>query len=122
MLNPQEAIRIVGEMTELKFKEPEGKDEKGNPKWKETPLDGKMITDAHTQPNGNGGGWAVVVTFNAEGSKLFGDMTTKLVGQPIGIELDGKIISAPNVNEPITGGTASISGNFDAKSAQELSY
>lgn len=118
--DPQEAIRIVGEMTELKFKEPDGKDEKGNPKWKETPLDGKMITDAHTQPNGNGGGWAVVVTFNGEGSKLFGDMTTKLVGQPIGIELDGKIISAPNVNEPITGGTASISGNFDAKSAQEL--
>lgn len=128
--DPQEAIRIIGETTELKFKEPVF-DEKGVQKyevkngkpeavWKETPLDGRMIISSTTQPAGMGGSWAVAVTFNSEGSKLFGDLTTKLVGKPIGIELDGVMISAPNVNEPITGGTASISGNFDAKSAQEL--
>jgi len=118
--DPQEAIRIVGEMTELKFKEDDGIDEKTKKqKWKDTGLDGRMITDAKTQPN-QGGEWAVVVNFNAEGAKLFGDLTTKYVGKQIAIDLDGKVISAPNVNEPITGGSASISGGFDAKSAQEL--
>ncbi len=118
--DPQEAIRIVGEMTELKFKEDDGIDEKTKKqKWKDTGLDGRMITDAKTQPN-QGGEWAVVVNFNSEGAKLFGDLTTKYVGKQIAIDLDGKVISAPNVNEPITGGSASISGGFDAKSAQEL--
>ncbi|MEK7432757.1 MAG: protein translocase subunit SecD [Cyanobacteriota bacterium] len=118
--DPQEAIRIVGEMTELKFKEDDGIDEKTKKqKWKDTGLDGRMITDAKTQPN-QGGEWAVVVNFNPEGAKLFGDLTTKYVGKQIAIDLDGKVISAPNVNEPITGGSASISGGFDAKSAQEL--
>ena len=127
--DPAEAIRIVGETTELKFKEPvlennvqkfEMKNGKSEAVWKETGLDGRMITSATTQPAGMGGDWSVVVAFNAEGSKLFADLTTKYTGKPIGIELDGKIISAPNVNEPITGGSASISGGFDAKGAQEL--
>jgi preprotein translocase subunit SecD len=91
--DPQEAIRIIGETTELKFKEPVF-DEKGVQKyevkngkpqavWKETPLDGRMIISSTTQPAGMGGSWAVAVTFNSEGSKLFGDLTTKLVGKPI---------------------------------------
>ncbi|MFN8674545.1 MAG: protein translocase subunit SecD [Candidatus Sericytochromatia bacterium] len=118
--DPQEAIRIIGEMTELKFKEEDGVDEQTKqPKWKDTGLDGRMITDAKTQPN-QAGEWSVVVSFNSEGTKLFGDLTTKYVGKQIAIDLDGKVISAPRVNEPITGGTASISGGFDAKSAQEL--
>lgn len=129
--DPQEAIRIVGETTELKFKEQVLDPATGQPKsevkngksdfvWKETGLDGFMIKDAGTQPNGMGSQWAVTISFNAEGTKLFGDITTRLVGKPLGIELDGRIISAPNVNEPITGGTATISGNFTAKEAQEL--
>lgn len=129
--DPEEAIRIVGETTELKFKEQvldtatnqpktEVKNGKSDFVWKETGLDGFMIKDASTQPNGMGNSWAVVISFNTEGSKLFGDITTRLVGKPLGIELDGRIISSPNVNEPITGGTATISGNFTAKEAQEL--
>ncbi|MFN8575625.1 MAG: protein translocase subunit SecD [Candidatus Sericytochromatia bacterium] len=129
--DPEEAIRIVGETTELKFKEQvldtttnqpktEVKNGKSEFVWKETGLDGFMIKDAGSQPNGMGNSWAVNISFNSEGSKLFGDITTRLVGKPLGIELDGKIISSPNVNEPITGGTATISGNFTAKEAQEL--
>ncbi len=127
--DPQEAIRIVGETTELKFKEqilengqPKTVVKNGKPEifWKETGLDGFMIKDAITQPNGMGSQWAVTISFNSEGQKLFGDITTRLVGKPLGIELDGRIISAPNVNEPITGGSATISGNFTAKEAQEL--
>ena len=98
------------------------KDGKQEAVWKETGLDGHMITNANSQPHGGGmgGQWEVTVSFNNEGTKLFGDITTRLVGKPIAIELDGRIISAPNVHEPITGGTASISGSFTAKDAQEL--
>ncbi|RYY00436.1 protein translocase subunit SecD, partial [bacterium] len=129
--DPQEAIRIVGETTELKFKEHDIDPVTGQQKttlvngkpelaWKETGLDGFMIKDAGTQPNGMGNQWAVSISFNAEGKKLFGDITTRLVGKPLGIELDGRIISAPNINEPITAGSATITGNFTAKEAQEL--
>jgi preprotein translocase subunit SecD len=129
--DPQEAIRIIGETTELKFKEQDVDPKTGQqkmevvkgvptPVWKDTGLDGHMIVNANSQPHGAGGQWEVTVSFNSEGTKLFGDLTTKLVGKPVGIELDGKIISAPNVNEPITAGTASIFGNFTAKDAQEL--
>ena len=129
--DPQEAIRIVGETTELKFKEQELDPATNQPKtiikngkpeivWKETGLDGFMIKDAGTQPNGMGSQWAVTISFNSEGQKLFGDITTRLVGKPLGIELDNRIISSPNINEPITGGSATISGSFTAKEAQEL--
>lgn len=117
--DPQEAVRIIGETTELKFKE-QIKEANGQFTWKETGLDGYMIKDATATPQGMGAQWGVSLTFNAEGSKLFSDITTRLVGQPLGIELDGRIISSPNVNEAITGGTASITGNFTAKEAQEL--
>jgi preprotein translocase subunit SecD len=129
--DPQEAVRIIGETTELKFKEQDLDPKTGQqktelvkgiptPVWKDTGIDGHMIKDATTQPNSTGGEWAVVVTFDSTGAKLFGDLTTRLVGKPIGIELDKRIISAPNVHEPITGGTCSITGNFTAKSAQAL--
>ena len=42
------------------------------------------------------------------------------VGKPIAIILDGKVLSAPHVNEPILGGSAQISGNFTVDSANQL--
>jgi hypothetical protein len=62
----------------------------------------------------------VRVDFNAEGTKLFGDITTKNVGREIAIFLDGNLVSAPVVQEKITDGTAIISGNFTADAAKEL--
>ena len=54
----------------------------------------------------------VTVTFNDEGAKLFADITRTHVGEQLGIFLDGELLSAPVINEAITGGTAVISGNF----------
>jgi preprotein translocase subunit SecD len=80
-----------------------------------------MLSDAKAEPNtGAGGGWAVAIVFDAQGAKLFGDITSRLVGKPLGIALDGKIISSPNVNEPILQGHAQISGSFTAQQAQDL--
>ena len=55
-----------------------------------------------------------------EGSKLFGDLTTKNIGRRMAIVIDEKIRSAPNINEPILGGSAQISGDFTQQEAKDL--
>lgn len=62
----------------------------------------------------------VDIEFNSKGSDLFAGVTSRNVGKPLAILLDNKIISAPNVREPITGGRAQISGNFNIDEVQDL--
>ena len=62
----------------------------------------------------------VSITFNTAGSKRFGRTTQENVGKPFAIILDDKVLSAPNINEPILGGQAQISGNFTVESANQL--
>lgn len=62
----------------------------------------------------------VVIHFNAEGAKIFGELTTQHVGKSFGMFLDGVAISVPVIREPIPDGTAVISGNFTPESAREL--
>jgi preprotein translocase subunit SecD len=63
----------------------------------------------------------VNIAFDAQGGAKFADLTTKNVGKPFAIILDGEVLSAPNINEPIIGGRAQISGSFTAESANQLS-
>ncbi|HEX7351266.1 protein translocase subunit SecD [Brachybacterium sp.] len=72
------------------------------------------------------GYYVVNMSFSEEGAQAFGDMTTALYGGQgatgaFGIVLDGLVISAPEVQEPSTGGEASISGNFSQDQASQLS-
>ncbi|WP_380871842.1 protein translocase subunit SecD [Sphingomonas sp. DBB INV C78] len=60
------------------------------------------------------------IEFNNSGGRKFARVTTENVGKPFAMILDGKVISAPNINEPIQGGRAQISGNFTVQSANEL--
>ncbi|MBY0304921.1 MAG: protein translocase subunit SecD [Sphingomonas sp.] len=62
----------------------------------------------------------VVITFDSQGGRKFARVTQENVGKPFAIILDNKVISAPSINEPILGGTASISGSFTVKTANEL--
>lgn len=62
----------------------------------------------------------VQLQFNAEGSALFAKITKDNVGKQVAIFLDGVPISAPTVNEEITGGKAVISGNFSIEEARTL--
>lgn len=62
----------------------------------------------------------VSIRFNGLGGKQFGKVTTENVGKPFAIVLDGKVISAPRINEPILGGSAIISGGFAIEGAQDL--
>ena len=83
-------------------------------------LSGDNLVDAKptmdTQTN------ETVVSFSLDrvGAKKFGKATSTGVGKRLAIILDGKIISAPNVQEPIIGGSGQISGDFTFQSATDL--
>ncbi|MFT5835234.1 MAG: preprotein translocase subunit SecD [Sulfurimonas sp.] len=82
-------------------------------------LDGGMLTDASMgfdQSN------RPLINFklNAEGAEIFGDFTGKSVGKRLAVVLDGKVYSAPNINERIGGGAGQISGNYTVEEAKDL--
>lgn len=62
----------------------------------------------------------VSIEFNKEGADLFYKATEANVGRQVAMVLDGIVISAPRVNEPIAGGKASISGHFTPTEATNL--
>lgn len=64
-----------------------------------------------------------VVTFRltTSGARRFGEVTTRNVGTPFAIVLDETVVSAPRINEPITGGSGQISGSFSVQTANDLS-
>ncbi|MCF6274533.1 MAG: protein translocase subunit SecD [Robiginitomaculum sp.] len=59
--------------------------------------------------------------YNARGARKFCDFTSKHVGEPFAVVLDGEIITAPNINGAICGGRGFIEGSFTMESAKELS-
>lgn len=63
----------------------------------------------------------VTFRFNSSGARRFGRVTQTNVGQLFAIVLDNKVISAPQIREPILGGTGQISGNFSVQEANNLS-
>jgi SecD/SecF fusion protein len=69
---------------------------------------------------GNLGEPQINFTLDAAGAAKFGDITTENTGRRLAIVLDGQLYSAPRINEPITGGSGQITGQFDQKEAFEL--
>lgn len=63
----------------------------------------------------------VELTFNDEGAKIFGELTTRLKGQPIAIFVGWEMLTAPTVNDAILTGKAVITGNYTPESATKLS-
>ncbi|MFA6194660.1 MAG: preprotein translocase subunit SecD [Patescibacteria group bacterium] len=129
----KEAIKTIGDTPILEFKEQgDGTqalkvDASGTAvldesavNWKNTELTGKYLKRSSVQFNPNDGSPEVSLEFNAEGAKLFEEITARNVGKPVAIFLDGYAISTPNVNEKITGGQASISGRFNVEEAKLL--
>ena len=83
-------------------------------------LNGDNLIDAKTAVNPQTNETVVSFKLNRVGAKKFGKATTTGVGKRLAIILDGKIISAPGVREPIIGGSGQISGNFTFQSATDL--
>ena len=83
-------------------------------------LSGDNLVDAKPSMNSQTNETVVSFTLDRVGAKKFGKATSSCVGKRLAIVLDGKIISAPSVREPIIGGSGQISGNFTFQSATEL--
>ncbi len=132
--NPRKAEKIVSKTAYLDFKEltAAGKqyfNQTHNPPnfynpalWK-TIMNGSALKDVQTAPYGQPGGGSTQYQVNfqltSKGAKIFGKATTQDVGYPIAIYLDGKLISSPIVDTPITGGNGDIQ-SFPLNKAVEL--
>ena len=90
--------------------------------FQQTPLTGRYLDNAAVVFDQNSSRPMVELTFNEDGAKLFAQITKANVGKTVAIFLDGSPISAPTVNEEITGGKAVISGSFTPQEAKELAY
>ncbi len=120
MTDLEKAKGLVKKAGRLEFKEKVFNPVTRQQDWK-TVMDGRYIAKAAVGRHGTGDdAWAVEFELTKDGTRLFGDLTTRLVNKPLGISFDGELISEPNVNEPITGGSGIISGSFTLEKANEL--
>jgi SecD/SecF fusion protein len=85
---------------------------------KKSDLGGDHVTEAHAGYGNEG--WEVSLNFDSDGAKLFGKITEAHVNHRFAVVLDGVIQSAPNIREPIYGGSARISGKFGEQEARSL--
>ena len=83
-------------------------------------ISGENLVDAQPSFNNQSNKPAVSFTLDRLGAQKFGRITTDNVGKRLAIILDGKIISAPSINEPIPSGNGIISGNFSFQEATDL--
>jgi len=105
----------------VRTQEGEVKTSGGDGGWVQTALSGKQLKRSQVVFDPSTGEPTVQLTFNDEGSTLFEEITERNVGRQVGIFLDGQAISAPTVQQKITGGTAIISGGFALEEAKTLS-
>jgi preprotein translocase subunit SecD len=87
---------------------------------KQVLVSGGDLIDAQPGFDQRSGQPIVSFKFNTSGSRKFAQATTEHVKEPFAIVLDNKVISAPVIQEPITGGQGQISGNFTVQAANDL--
>ena len=83
-------------------------------------LEGDRLIDAAATFDQQTGEPVVTFRFDSQGARRFAEITRANVGKPFAIVLDGKVLSAPVIREPITGGSGQISGSFTPRTAQDL--
>ncbi|MBQ0067202.1 MAG: protein translocase subunit SecD [Phascolarctobacterium sp.] len=107
--DPEKAIAMLGRTAMLHFQ-----DDKGN-----VVLTGNDLKDARGQIGQNNQAM-VGLEFSSEGAEKFADLTARNIGRQIAIVLDGEVLTAPVVNETITGGRAVITGSRTMEEAEHL--
>jgi preprotein translocase subunit SecD len=107
--DPEKALDIIGQTALLEFKDENGK----------TILTGSALKNARVEFD-QVGQPMVRVEMNPEGAKIFADFTSKNIGKPVIIVLDGRVISSPVIKDAITEGVGVITGKFTIDEAQKL--
>ena len=119
VLDVADAVRMIGETPFLQFKEQVQIEDQQL--FAPTPLTGKYLIRSTVGLGELMPEPIISLQFNEEGARLFEEITARNIGKQVAISIDNVIISAPVVQEKITGGQAQISGNFTLQEAQELS-
>lgn len=83
-------------------------------------LEGEAVVDARQDYNPTTGGVEVSMRMNPAGARTWEQLTRANKGRSIAIVLDDMVYSAPRVNDVISGGNSSISGNFTEQEGQDL--
>jgi preprotein translocase subunit SecD len=83
-------------------------------------IDGDQLESARQEFDQRTGAAVVTIRFNGAGATTFANVTRDNVGRRFAMLVDGRVLSAPVINEPILGGTAQISGGFTVESAANL--
>ncbi|MEO6154087.1 MAG: protein translocase subunit SecD [Croceibacterium sp.] len=83
-------------------------------------IKGDQLTNAQQSFDSRSNQPLVAIQFDQQGGAKFARLTSENVNKPFAIILDGQVISAPNINEPILGGAATISGSFTVETANQL--
>jgi len=102
--------------------------QKGTSKYILAPAEvlGRQVSKAAAGLDAQGASaWYVTLTFDGEGTKAFGALTSRVTSLPspsnqVAIVLDGLVVSAPVINEAIPSGNAQITGSFSQVEAQDL--
>ena len=120
-----EAIKMIGETPFLFFGELEEQNKdrdaaKEEPKFKPTELTGRYVKKAQFSFEQVTNSPEIFLEFNDEGAAIFETVTKRNVGMPLGVFLDGRLITAPVVREAISGGRAQITGRFTLSEARQL--
>ena len=129
--DPERIKDLLGKTAKLSFRLVSENDEFGADKLesetgeelsvsKRIIISGENLVDAQPSFNNQSNKPAVSFTLDRLGAQKFGRTTTDNVGKRLAIILDGKIISAPSINEPIPSGSGIISGNFSFQEATDL--
>ena len=113
-------FRLVSENAEFGFDELISETGENLKVSKRIVMSGENLIDAQPSIKNQQNEPSVSFTLDRVGAQKFGRSTTDNVGKRLAIVLDGKIISAPNINEPITSGNGIISGNFSFQEATDL--
>lgn len=87
---------------------------------REVMISGEQLINAKLGFDSQSGQPVVNISFDSGGSSTFARVTAQNVGKRFAMVLDGKVLSAPSINEPILGGSAQISGSFTSATANSL--
>lgn len=78
------------------------------------------VAEARAGMDSTSGAPALHIELSAAGRKAFGDFTIRNVGTQIDVLLDGKVLTSPYIQSPITGGSLMINGNFTAEEIEAM--
>jgi SecD/SecF fusion protein len=103
----------------MKVKDPKGEGDTELVVKNRAELDGKAVKSSYAYLD-PGKGWVIILNFDTEGGKKFGELTAANVGHRLAVVVDNEVVSAPNLNEAIYGGHCEITGHFTEATARGL--